>query len=109
MNSLVTLPLAGTAVAIPAALASPPDDSELLELEKQNFEQYKAVEFLNDEIWRLAEIWQDEAVRLEREVRLGRSTMSSKEQCTLVKEMPETKEHDQLIDLQEPFQQRMWL
>lgn len=48
-------------------------------------------------------------MRLEREVRLGRSTMSSKEQCTLVKEMPETKEHDQLIDLQEPFQQRMWL
>ncbi len=46
MNSLVTLPLAGTAVAIPAALASPPDDSELLELEKQNFEQYKAVDSL---------------------------------------------------------------
>jgi hypothetical protein len=47
------------------------DDSELLQLEKQIFEQREAAEAYNDEVIRLSEIWQAELSRLDDEVYAG--------------------------------------
>jgi hypothetical protein len=46
-------------------------------------------------------------VRLEREAREGRRTLTPDERWALVGEMPECKEHSRLAKLQEPFDGRM--
>jgi hypothetical protein len=100
---------AGGAVAAVAtkAVALPIDDSELLKLEEQIFEQYEGAAAFNDEIYRLHRIWTHEAVRLEREAREGRCTLTPDERWALVGDMPESKEHTRLAKLQEPFDERM--
>ena len=105
MNMLVSTAIAGTAVptvAECAAAAVQPDDSALLELEERIFEHHAAATAYDDEIYRLWEIWTEEWKRLEIEGLTGRSTLTSKEQFALVREMPESKEHSRLVELQEP-------
>jgi hypothetical protein len=85
-----------------AAATIESDDSTLLALEDQIFEKYEAATAYNDEIYRLWEIWTEESRRLHIEALTGRSTLTSKEQWALVREMPESKEHSRLVELQEP-------
>jgi hypothetical protein len=101
---------AGGAVAAAVAtksVALPLDDSELLKLEEQIFEQHKAASAFNDEIWRLHRIWLDEAKRLNEEARQGRCTLTEDERWELVGEMPECKECTRLESLQASFDKRM--
>ena len=56
-----------TAVMARPALASPSDDSALLALEEQIFEQHALATANDDEIYRLAEIWHAESERLYQE------------------------------------------
>ena len=59
---------AATAVmAARPALASLPDDSALLAMEEQFFEQYELATSYHDEIWRLSDIWTAESERLYKE------------------------------------------
>jgi len=75
------------------AVALPLDDSDLLKLEEQIFEQYEGATAFDDEIYRLHRIWTDEGARLEREAREGRCTLTPDERWASVGEMPECKEH----------------
>jgi hypothetical protein len=105
MNMLVSTAIAGTAVATVAecaAAAVQPDDSALLELEERIFEHHAAATAYNDEIYRLWDIWTAEWKRLDLEGLTGRCTLTSKERWALVREMPESKEHSRLANLQEP-------
>jgi hypothetical protein len=65
------------------------DDSELLKLEKNIFEQHDAARAYDDEATRLGEIWQAELSRLDDEVYAGRSTLTTMERWALVTAMPE--------------------
>ena len=107
------LAAAGTALALvtvtptPAA-ALPADDSALLKLEEQIFEQHDAAHAFDDEIDRVVEIWTGEGIRMEREALeeqiAGRSpALTSKERWKLLRAMPESKEHTRLATLQDPF------
>jgi hypothetical protein len=86
-----------------AAASIEPDDSSLLKLEEQIFEKLEAATAYDDEIYRLHEIWTAEYKRLYFESLTGRSALTSKEQSQLVREMPESKEHSRLVELQEPY------
>ena len=55
------------AVAVPKAVALPLDDSALVELEEQIFEQYEGACAFNAEIVRLSDIWTAESHRLYKE------------------------------------------
>jgi hypothetical protein len=80
------------------------DDSELVKLEEQIFEQYWAAHAYDDELVRLSDIWIAESRRLADEVNEGRSALGPQERWALVTAMPESKEHDRLVKLQdEPF------
>jgi hypothetical protein len=108
------LTVAAAASAVSAtALASaampvhqaPLDDSTLLELEEQFFEQRELAMAHNDKIRRLSEIWGAESKRLyeeafSREVQAG-AYLTPEERWALVTAMPECKEHDRLCGLQE--------
>jgi len=114
MNSLIALPIVvAMPVAVPAmpSNAAPLDDAELVKLEEQIFEQYEGAHALDDEIYRVFEIWGDEVKRLDREAIVdhlqGRSALTSDERWQLVKAMPESKEHTRLVELTEPFFARM--
>jgi hypothetical protein len=89
------------------AVALPADDSALLKLEEQIFEQHEAAHAFDDEIDRVVEIWTGEGIRLEREALkeqlAGRPTLTSKERWELVRAMPESKEHTRLAGLADPF------
>jgi hypothetical protein len=110
MNSLVALPIvAAMPVAAPAMTA---DDSMLLKLEEQIFEQYEAAHAHDDEIYRVFEIWTGESKRLcdeaTREIIEGRTpSLTSEQRWDLVKAMPESKEPTRLVGLGEPFFEKM--
>jgi hypothetical protein len=107
--------LSVAAAAIPAAvstaamaarpsLASPHDDSALLALEEQYFEQKELADSYTDEIIRLSAIWQAESERLyqealREEVRAGKY-LTPQERWDLVTKIPECVEHDRLCKLQ---------
>jgi hypothetical protein len=112
LSTAAGLAAGGTALALatikPSPVAAlPADDSTLLKLEEQIFEQHEAAHAFDDEIDRVVEIWTGEGVRLERkaleEQIAGRSTLTSKERWELVRAMPESKEHTRLAGLADPF------
>jgi hypothetical protein len=90
-----------------AAASIEPDDSALLAMEEQIFEQHEAATAYDDEICRLHEIWNAEHKRLYFESLTGRSALTSKERSQLVRVMPESKEHSRLVELQEPHYTEM--
>jgi hypothetical protein len=99
------------AAAMPVHQACTADDSALLKLEEQIFEQYEGAAEYDDEIYRLAMIWTAESNRLYDEA-LAREKqtgvyLSSKERWVLVTDMPECREHSRLCKLQDPFNARM--
>jgi hypothetical protein len=89
------------------ALASPPDDSALLALEEQIFEQYWAATAYDDEIIRLSEIWTAESKRLYAASLWEGSPLTTQERWDLVNAMPEAIEHNRLCRLQDPFYAKM--
>ena len=93
------------------ANARPADDSALVKLEEQIFEQYEAATAYDDEILRLSAIWTDESNRLykealSREVQTG-AYLTPKERWDLVTDMPECREHNRLTNLQASFFEKM--
>jgi hypothetical protein len=96
--------LAAAAMPVHQACTASQDDSGLIKLEEQIFEQYWAAHAYDDELVRLCDIWIAENRRLADEVNEGRSALGPQERWALVTAMPETKEHDRLVKLQdEPF------
>jgi hypothetical protein len=80
------------------------DDGELLKLEERIFEQYEAARAYDDKIIRLSEIWEGEWKRMTDELYAGRSSLTQAKIWELVRKMPESKEHDRLVTLQnEPY------
>ena len=101
----LTAAVATAAMAARPALASPPDDSALLALEEQIFEQYELATAYHDEICRLSDIWQAESKRLyeealSRELQTGKY-LTPEERWDLVTAMPECIEHNRLCKLQD--------
>jgi hypothetical protein len=103
------------ATSQPIAAASAPaaqlNESTLLKLEEQIFEQYQGATAYDDEIIRLAEIWHAESKRLyeeslSREVQAG-TYLTPQQRWALVTDTPEHREHDRIVTLQEPFYERM--
>jgi hypothetical protein len=99
------------ALAVPKALASPQDDSALVKLEEQIFEQYEGACAFDAEMDRLSEIWTDKSLELYNEA-LSREAqggvyLSPQERWALVTDMPECREHNRLDNLQRPFYDRM--
>jgi hypothetical protein len=101
------------ATSQPIAAASAPaaqlNESTLLKLEEQIFEQYEGACTFDDEIIRLSEIWTTESNRLyyaslDAE---GNCPLGPKERWALVTDMPECIEHSRLSKLQDPFYRRM--
>ena len=93
------------AVAVPKALASPLDDSALVKLEEQIFEQYEGACAFDAEILRLSEIWTAEGRRrydeaLSKEAQAGKY-LTPEQRWDLVTEMAESKEHDRLCRLRD--------
>jgi hypothetical protein len=125
MNALIALPLVASPIQSPMMAGSPDrrarlnheedsgdrpalptawpkaDDSVLLKLEEQIFEHHEAATADGEEISRLGEIRSGEHERLYKESLLGRCPFSEKERRDLVDEMPESKERDRLVGLQE--------
>jgi hypothetical protein len=73
------------------------DDSTLLELEEQFFEQHELATSYNGEIIRLSEIWHAESDRLYREAQY----LTPEQRWAIVGDMPEAREHSRLGTLQE--------
>ena len=108
----LTVAAAASAVSATALAAAampvqqtPLDDSALLKLEEQIFEQHNLAMAHNDEIRRLSEIWGAESNRLyeealSREVQAA-TYLTPDERWAVVTEMTECKEHDRLCGLQE--------
>jgi hypothetical protein len=102
---------AAVAVVATKAAAMPLDDSALVKLEEQIFEQYEGATAYDAEIIRLSEIWTTEGHRLyeealSREVQAG-TYLTPDERWALVTDMPECREHSRLVTLQDPFYERM--
>jgi hypothetical protein len=103
---------AATAVmAARPALASLPDDSALLAMEEQFFEQHELAHAHDDEIYRLGDIWQTESKRLYEEA-LAREVQSGEhptpeERWDLVVGMLEGVEHNRLCELQDVHYAKM--
>jgi len=102
---------AGASVAavavIPKAIAAPLDDSALVKLEEEIFEQYEGAKAFDDEILRLSAIWTDESNRLYDESLSSDTPLTPQQRWALVTDMPECKEHNRLCKLQDPFYLRM--
>lgn len=103
---------AGTAVNVVAlatrpAAASSPDDSALLKLEEQYFEQHDLAHAYDDEMNRLAWIWTDRYRELHEASVLGHNTLNPQERADIVAAMPECIEHTRLGKLQDPHYARM--
>jgi hypothetical protein len=62
MNTLVSLPIVAAMPGVAPAMSA--DDSVLLKLEEQIFEQYEGATINDDEIYRVHAIWYDECKRL---------------------------------------------
>jgi len=87
------------------ARATLPDDSALLAMEEQWFEQHELATAYDDEIMRLGTIWRDESERLYQEA-LASEIQSGKyltpeERWAAVAKIPECIEHDRLCKLQD--------
>jgi hypothetical protein len=110
LSQAAGLAAGGTALALATVTPTPAaaDDSALLKLEEQIFEQHEAAHAFDDEIDRTLAIWTAEGIRLEREALkeqlAGRPTLTSKERWELVRAMPESKEREgiQFIDSSRP-------
>ena len=80
------------ALAVPKALASPQDDSALVKLEEQIFEQYEGACAFDAEIARLSEIWTEKSLQLYNEALLreaqGGVYLTPQERWALVTDMP---------------------
>jgi hypothetical protein len=103
---------AGTAVNVVAlatrpAAAGSPDDSALLKLEEQHFEQHELAHAYDDEMNRLAWIWTDKYRELYEASVLGHNTLSPQERADIVAAMAECIEHTRLGKLQDPHYARM--
>ena len=102
---------AGASVAavavIPKAIAAPLDDSALVKLEEEIFEQYEGAKAFDDEILRLSAIWTDESNRLYDESLSSDTPLTPQQRWALITDMPECKEHNRLCKLQDPFYRRM--
>jgi hypothetical protein len=107
---------AAAMVAPVASLASgDPDpvhpDAILLELEEKIFEQHELATAYDDEIMRLAKIWNAESHRLYQEALAAETRrgiyLSPQERWNLVTDIPECIEHNRLCNLQEPFTVKM--
>jgi hypothetical protein len=109
LSQAAGLAAGGTALALATVTPTPAaaDDSALLKLEEQIFEQSEAAHAFDDEIIRLCKITIGESKRLADEVSAGRLTMTPDERWALVWEMPEAKENDRLVALQNTFFDRM--
>ncbi len=85
------------------------DDSELVKLEEQIFEQYEGACAFDAEIARLSEIWTEKSLQLYDEALLreaqGGVYLTPQERWALVTDMPP--EHNRLDNLQRPFYDRM--
>ncbi|MEZ2143218.1 hypothetical protein AAE026_13020 [Bradyrhizobium sp. DN5] len=99
---------AGAATAIPAtALASPDDDSALLQVEEQIFEAWRASRAHDDEIQRLDEVCRaDYDRRLQEETRLQQFLSMAARRDT-VDATPDGLELDRLVTLSEQHQDRV--
>jgi hypothetical protein len=91
------------AIAVPKALADQLDDSALVRLEEEIFEQYEQATAYDDEIHRLAEIWKVESERLYQASLDAEGNwnhpLSPRERWALVTDMPECREHNRLSNL----------
>jgi hypothetical protein len=100
-----SIALGATAVVVATnAVALPADDSVLLKLEEQFFEQHELANAHDDEMERLAAIWRPESERLYREalwheVQAG-TYLTPQDRWDRVSKMPESIEHDRLGRLQ---------
>lgn len=102
---------ATTVMASRPARATLPDDSALLAMEEQFFEQHELAHAHDDEIYRLGDIWQTEGKRLydealAREVQSGEH-LTPEERWDLVAGMPECVEHNRLCKLQDVHYAKM--
>jgi hypothetical protein len=77
-------------------------DACLIDIEAKIFQHKAAIDAINPEILRLAEIWRDEFSRLIDECDAGRSQLTEKERWAIVSEMPEAKEQERLGRLTKP-------
>jgi hypothetical protein len=100
-----------TAVAVVAtkAVALPLDDSALVKLEEQIFEEYEGATAYDDEIIRLSDIWRTESDRLYKEAlsQEAQTGVYPQERWKLVTDTPACIEHSRLVKLQDPFYERM--
>jgi hypothetical protein len=101
--------LAAAAMPEHQARTAPQDDSALVKLEEQIFEQYEGATAFDDEIIRLSDIWTTESNRLYRASldAEGNCPLGPQERWNLVTDMPASIEHNRLCKLQEPFYVRM--
>jgi hypothetical protein len=87
------------------------DDSGLLKLEEQIFEQYEKATAYDDEIARVAEIWTAESTRLYQEALAAEIQegvyLTPEERWKIVADLPECREHNRLESLQEPHYREM--
>jgi hypothetical protein len=97
--------LAAAAMPVHQACMASLDDSALLKLEEQIFEQYEGAAQYDDEIYRLAMIWHTESAR-RLEAAEG-SGLSQDERWKLATDMDACREHSRLSKLQDPFYARM--
>lgn len=107
--ALAAISPASAIAAQASALGHP--DAPLLELEEKIFEQHDLSAAYDDEIMRLAKIWNAESHRryqeaLAAEKRTG-IHLSWQERWKLYTDIPECIEHDRLCQLQEPFDLKM--
>jgi hypothetical protein len=101
----LTAAVATTVMAARPAMASPADDSALLAMEEQYFEQYELATSYHDEIWRLSDIWTAESKRLYEEalaieIQTGKY-LTPDERWDIVDKIPECIEHNRLCKLQD--------
>jgi hypothetical protein len=95
------------AAAMPVHQACMADDSALLKLEEQIFEQYEAAGAFDPEMIRLQDIWTAELKRLTDAFYTGQSELTREAIWERVKAMPESREHTRLGKLQDPFYLKM--
>jgi hypothetical protein len=103
--------LAAAAIPVHQACTVSLDDSVLVKLEEQIFEQYNGACAFDAEILRLSEIWTAESDRLykealSREVQAG-VYLTPQERWKLVTDTLACIEHNRLSNLQAPFYKRM--
>jgi hypothetical protein len=90
---------------MPAPASQDFNDSELLALEKEIFDAREKAQAFDPEIMRLGEIWQAENERLENEFP-SLTAQHAQQRWNLVRAMPESTEHDRLVNLAQPHWER---